>query len=200
MKSAFAARVMIVLVSIPLSSGCAAFRAGPSYVIEPWPLQSNERPLPSVSVVFDAVDQDGSRDIGTLFEQVRGATVRAFEDSGLFSHVSVGLRPSDFRAHVRFVRSQDDSRGSAFLLGLTVGVIPGIFSQTIGIRTELKKADGAICGKWERSERTTIWLGWLMLPFSPFVYPTSVVSDIVFDLNKSILIEASAVTAGAASG
>jgi hypothetical protein len=176
-----------------VAGGCASFRAAPR--------DSERLPIsgvawkPSVSVVIggEGVLDGKKRDLPVkALEHFRDLTKRAYEESGRFSEVRIGLDESDIRAEVQVINRGVANRGLAFLSGLTLLVLPAKAVDSFTVETRFASRDGNDLGHFERSEDVTTWFELILIFATPFAWPNSVIGDVLVDLNHGILDEAAA--------
>ena len=102
--------------------------------ITQWPPET-KAVKPSISLVvtgnalLNGQEQDVSRTV--LVNQWRALTMRAYQDSGLFSIVKDGTSEADLSAEINVVDQGDGSSVMPFITGLTMGLIPSSASDAL---------------------------------------------------------------------
>jgi hypothetical protein len=173
--------------------GCASFRAGAPSAEGP-PVSSVDW-KPSVSVVVGGEGRIGGkeRDLPPkALELFRELTKRAYEESERFSEVRIGLDESDVRAEVEIINRGIANQGLAFLSGFTLLLLPAKATDSFTVETRFTGRDGNELGRFERSEAVTTWFQLFLIFATPFAWPSTVVSDVIVDLNRAVLGDAAA--------
>lgn len=186
--------LFISLVLLPLFAGCASFRAGnvPHFSSLP-PTARVERKSISLKV-YGAVILNGKiyQCHPTAMKKWRKQTIRAYEDSGLFSEVKEDANELDLYAEVVIVDRGDTNAFLAFITGLTLYLIPSKATDEFTLKTTIKDKDGNILGAYEKSETVTLWQHLLLVFALPFNWPASVAKEALYDLNCATIKEANA--------
>jgi hypothetical protein len=184
-----AKRTKAYALAVTCLCGCVAFRAGPSASISSWPPAAGEA-RPTVSLLIEP-SAEQQAEIGSVFEVWRDQTVRAYRESGLFSDVSVGLQPRDMHVQITIRDQEYFSKTLDALLAMTFGLIPCYIRQNFSVRTEFRARGGETLAMFERAEASETWIQLFLLAVMPFrKSPPSVVSDVIYDLNRATLMEA----------
>jgi len=187
-------------------AGCATFRDGPNQPIAQWPPESTGGKK-TIAIKFDYKhffnDQElckccpapnAQKCCGPVQipDPMINSVLRAYRTSGLFSFVRDDSETSnaDIRAQVNITRKESGSTASAFITGLTVGVIPGYFQEKFIFNTTFVDPAGTTLGSYENSESSITWASLLLFPFLPYKSQGKVYSDMVFDLNRQTILEA----------
>lgn len=180
------------LLLLSLCGGCISFRATNQQPVSPWPLGSGVEGRSINIVVSGQMIVNGSeRDFAPHFlELCRKETVKAYEESGLFGHVHVGMVNTELQADVQLVDTQAISVAWDVLTLLTFFLCPTTHTDTYVITTALKDRAGHLRGTWQKSQTlTTVYQLFLMFAF-PSHWPHSVTKATIYDLNRLTLREA----------
>ena len=187
-------RYAAIVLGVMCVSGCASFRAGQLSPVSQWP----PSPAPSkrsISVVLSgkAIVNGANQEVNSQFLSVwREQTVKAYQDSGLFSEVGGGLGSSDLRAEVQILDRGEPNQALAFLSGLTMTIIPVKATDELIVKTAFKDRDGNTLGTFEKSESVATWIQLFMVFAMPGNFPGSVVKQTLYDLNRATISEARA--------
>lgn len=184
----------MLLVSLVWSvvSGCAAFRGGETQPPSTWPLskglgKQSISLLISGEAIVNGQKADVHQAATTAWEK---AAEKAYKDSGLFSDVKMGAADTDLRAEIHVIDRGEASTGLAFLSGFTMTLIPAKGEEEYVIKTILKNKQGQQLGTFERKEPMTFWIQLFLIFVMPFHWPNTVVTDILYDLNRATVIQA----------
>ena len=184
--------MFLILVLSFVISGCAAFREGNI----PRARMLAERAMekrPSIGVqVSGAVILDGKiyQSHPKTTKNWRTQTIKAYEESGLFSQVKEGASETELHAEVMIVDRGDPNRFLAFITGLTLYIIPSKATDEFTVKTTIRDGDGNTLGTFEESETVTLWQQLLLVLAMPFNWPESVAREALYDLNHATIREA----------
>ena len=78
----------------------------------------------------------------------------------------------------------------AFLSGFTLTLIPAKGAEEFVLKTILKNKEGQELGTFEKKEPMTFWIQFFLIFIMPFNWPNTVVTDILYDLNRATVIQA----------
>jgi len=120
----------------------------------------------------------------------RRQTVKAYEDSGLFSAILGGPAEADLEAEVMIVDKADPNAFFAFITGLTLYVIPSKATDEYTLQTTIRDREGKTVGAFEMSETVSLWQQVLLILAMPFNWPSSVAKEALYDLNHATLMDA----------
>ncbi|MDY6952467.1 MAG: hypothetical protein SWE60_13215 [Thermodesulfobacteriota bacterium] len=120
----------------------------------------------------------------------RGQTIKAYEDSGMFSVVREGADEADLEAEVMIVDKADPNSFFAFITGLTLYVIPSKATDKFTVQTTIRDREGKTVGTFERSETVSLWQQVLLILAMPFNWPSSVAKEALYDLNRATIMDA----------
>src|SRR5262245_23260165 len=104
--------------------GCATFRGDKLPELTDWPplAQSNKKTI-LLSISGNVSVNGKVQDFSRLIEDWRTQTVKAYEESGLFSSVVMSsAQPTDLRADITVDHKGEFSETVAFVTGITFGV------------------------------------------------------------------------------
>jgi hypothetical protein len=180
----------LVLLLASLGTGCITSREGQMPPITQWPPEA-KAVKPSISlmvsgkVILNGQEQDVSRTV--LVHQWRALTIRAYQDSGLFSNVKEGTTEGDLSAEINVVDQGDGNSVMPLITGLTMGLIPSAASDAVTLRTILKDSIGTTIGTFQMQETTTLWMQLFLVFAMPF---RTAENALVYDLNRATIQEA----------
>jgi len=129
--------------------------------------------------------------LANFFPESREEALKAYRESGCFSTVSEGLGDSDFHAAIAIRDDDQYSEGWQMFAGATLFLVPAVVDRKLTVDTELRDREGHLVGELSESEVGHIWMALLLLPAFPFAAPRTVDDDIVYDLNRRTIAEAS---------
>ena len=177
-------------------AGCVSFRSGRLTPTERWPPRKLDQ-QPSVTLVISgrATSNGNPGEVGKVFNLWRQQTERAYRESGLFSSVAVGLADSDLRAEVTVAERDELNELATAFTFLTVGVFPGVVTNTFTLHTEIKDRNGRTLKVVDETETSHMWIALVLLPAAALKSHQSTVADIIYDLNRTTLTELQGTTA-----
>ena len=167
-------RIALTGLLVSMTLGCASFpqgRLGPTS-----PPASLPTWKPTVAVVLSTEVIVNGKELDALpqaIELYEEQTKRAFQATGYFSKVSMGLEESDLRAETIVVNRGQVSQGLAFLTGLTFFLIPTKATDVLTMRTTFVDSAGRELGTFERTEGANTWLQLFLIVATPFNWPNS---------------------------
>lgn len=187
--------IVLLFVSVGMLSffaGCASFREGNV---------PRSRPSSQIAVgqgktisvqVYGAVILSGDiyRAHPKTLKNLRTLTIKAYEESGLFSYVKEGVGETDLKAEIMIVTSRAPNPLLGFITGLTFYVIPSNTKTEFTVKTTISDRDGKIVGTFEKSETVTRWRQLVLILAMPFNWPESVNREALYDLNRATIKEA----------
>jgi hypothetical protein len=193
-----------------LFSACEhAFRADKLPPISSWPLQSKGNNIgiktatagsggssvSTIGLMVTATDIDKKTNQVEAMPPLRPGfleanTKRAYQDSGLFSEIKGGMAEADRRADVKITAYVEGNLALAFLTGLTLHIIPHTFTYDYVINTTFYDQAGKELGMIEKAESFTTWDQLFLVFLMSFKSPKSVHPEIIYDLNRAIIVEA----------
>jgi hypothetical protein len=184
----------VLTISILLSSlsGCAAFRSGETQPPTPWPISKEPRKQSISLLITGESSVNGTRqDVPQrMIEVWQAAAEKAYKDSGFFSNVKVGAAETDLRAELHFTDRGEANSGLAFLSGFTLTLIPANAHGEMVVKTALKTKDGHPLGRFEKKETLSFWIQFFLIFIMPFNWPNTVVTEMLYDLNRATLDQA----------
>jgi hypothetical protein len=182
----------LVLVIFSISAGCITTREGQLPPRIQWPPEAKSvKPLISLVVSGKAFVNGKEQDVPAtvLVHQWRALTVRAYQDSGLFSDVKPEVADTELRAEIVITDQGESNRAMAFVTGFTMFLIPSSSTDVITVSTTLKDHKGTTIDTFQKQETSTLWMQ-LFLGFAmPF---RSKEAPLVYDLNRATILEARA--------
>jgi hypothetical protein len=181
--------IALILVAGGANSGCIMYREGQLPPIIQWPPDVKQtKPTISLTVTGQSILNDSAKEVPQGFlERWRNDTVRAYQDSGLFSEVRQTTDDSDFRAEVRILDKGEYNPVMSFITGFTMFLIPSTANTTMTVTTVLKDRSGATLGLFQKSEGVTMW----MELFLAFAMPFRSLDQLpIYDLNRATILEA----------
>jgi hypothetical protein len=179
-------------------TGCASFRDDNRKAITSWPLQNFDK-KPSISITLSGKAWINEKElpadkVETNYSgQWRAQTSKAFEESGLFSAVKLGMTNSaDLQVDIQFEQREKFSETLSFLLGFTFGlsslVIPQKGSTTYTVMASFKDKDGHVIDSSKQSETVSTWMQLFLLFAMPFRDgPEAMATAALYDLNRAVL-------------
>lgn len=185
-------RLLSFFIFLSFLSGCASFRADQLPPITSWPpeLTENKKTI-SLIIAGEALMKGKHQEVNiNMLSKWCEHTVKAYQDSGLFSSVSTGIIDSDIRAEIRIIDQGEGSAGLAFLSGFTFFIIPAYAYDQLSVITTLTDKDGNILGQYSKSEKVTFWMHLFLIFVMPFNSPFSVAGEVLYDLNRATINEA----------
>ncbi|MDY6837300.1 MAG: hypothetical protein SWH78_04920 [Thermodesulfobacteriota bacterium] len=188
-------RYVVLFLILALSSvvtGCAAFREG-SISRAGMLTETAMKKHPSIGVqVSGAVILNGKiyQSHPKTTKNWRAQTIRAYEESGLFSQVVESAGDTDLHAEVMIVDRGDPNRFFSFITGLTLYIIPSKATDKFTVKTAISDGDGNILEAFEKSETVTLWQHLFMIVAMPFNWPSSVAKEALYDLNRATISDA----------
>jgi len=209
------ALVPLVFLIVTLSlTGCSAlFREGPFQPPASWPITTASGKQ-SISLLISG--ETIGKDVHTLkeyrdsfyaeerlpFSEVRyrgwGSIAKAYRDSDIFSDVKIGAFDTDLRAEIHVLRRHEFSLWRNLTSLFTAFIVPASAQDEVIITTTLKNRELQSMGTFEKAEtvivRTQLFLiftfPFYMKDNPGFSMKDKVWSELVYDLNRSILSQA----------
>lgn len=173
-------------------TACAAFREG-NVPHGPWYSGTPTAKEKSISLgVYGAAILDGKiyQAHPKTMKNWRRQTIKAYEDSGIFSVVKEGTDEADLEAEIMIVDRADPNTFFAFITGLTLYVIPSKATDEFTVQTTIRDREGKTVGAFEKSETVSLWQQLLLILAMPFNWPSSVAKEALYDLNRATISEA----------
>ncbi len=182
-----ARRLAILLITV-CAPGCASFRTGRPAPLDRWPPPSIARPQSIALLITAQSTLNGNPgEVGPVFDHWREQTVRAYRESKLFSHVTVGLGDADLRAEVNLLAADEMSELAMLLMVSTIGLFPSVTTTRFTLHTHFKDRAGHDLGTFESHEVIRTWTELLLLPIMPLRSQRSAMSQTIYDLNRAVL-------------
>ena len=175
-------------------AGCASFRSGnvPRSLSFP---ETERAQQESMSLnIYGAVILNGKiyRAHPKTMKNWRRQTIKAYEESGLFSGVRGNSTETDLHAEIMIVDRGEANAFLAFLTGLTLYVIPSKAADEFTVKTTISDREGNTVGVFEKSETVTLWQQLVLIVAMPFNWPASVAKEALYDLNHATIRDARA--------
>lgn len=183
-------RIFIAVLALSVSA-CASFRGGQLEPIEGWPPSDTAKKSVSYVLTGKITLNEKVADMQPAALDVwKKSLDNAYTESKAFSSVKEGFSDTDVRAEVSITDTGNGSMFLAFLSGFTFGVIPSYANDEIVVKTTFKDKNGSVIGEVAKKEDVSMWIHLILLPATPFAFPTSVVNDVHYDLHRATLLEA----------
>lgn len=180
---------LVALLGLLLPA-CASFQGDRLGAVPQVPTP-DEKPTVSVAVFGEGRLNGEKRDLPTsALERFKEATREAYEGSGFFSDVRMGLEESDLRAEVKITNSGNPNYGLAFLSGFTLLLIPAKATDVFDVETAFKDRSGETIAEFSRTEEMDTWIELFLIFAAPFAWPGSVLHDTLVDVNDAVLHDA----------
>lgn len=178
---------MIALVA--LLSACAGIRGNQLGEITGWPPETKNKKSISY-VITGKIDMNGNvADAQPAALNLWKQNVeKAYKESEIFSSVSDGFSDTDIRAEISITDKGRGSMALAFLSGFTFGVIPSYANDEFIVNTTFKDRNGNVLASISKQEDVSQWIQILLLPVTPFAFPTSQVNGALYDIHRSTLL------------
>ena len=161
-----------------------------------WPPENAFSNKPSLSLSVSGTFDHGSSPTkvnSEFLDELKGSTIRAYEESGLFSSVRIDDKQADLQAEVNFIQKGSEGLAfiSGFISGYTFTLIPGYAKEEDFLKTTYKDRNGKVIGQIEKEESLSFWIQFFLLFAMPFVDgPSTVIDETHFDLNRTTIEEA----------
>ena len=197
-KSPFSLQSFIPMVLVFLMChGCATFRGDKLPELTDWPppAQSSKKTI-LLSISGNASANGKVQDFSNLIEDWRTQTVRAYEESGLFSSVVLSsAQPTDLRVDITVDHKGEYSETLAYVTGLTLGVsslvLPHKSSDDILMRCVVYDKKGQEVGAFQQNESLSTWIQLFLVFAMPFRDgPRKVETNVFYDMNRATILDA----------
>jgi hypothetical protein len=175
-----------------LLGGCASRRQWDQLPVRAWPPRAGAAAR-SISIAVTAESTLNGEPIGITgreLESWTAQTLRAYENSGLFSTVKAAPAATDLQARVRIFDHQEANWVMNTVTGLTAFLVPSRITDEFVVRTTLADSTGKELGSFETRERTELWQQLFLVFATPFAWPPAVEREVVYDLNRAVLVQA----------
>ena len=149
------------------ATGCHfAYQAGSPLTLEPWPLESNAGDM-SIGVILNITWPENIDEeiIVEGFDKDKFAqklVLETFQDSALFSVVTLEEQNTDLKAKVFFDSEMDEWKAADIITILSLGIIPvrwGIL-EFIG-KIDFYNKNGEFVGEVNKTITFHVWRGWI---------------------------------------
>jgi hypothetical protein len=182
--------IALIIVAGGTTSGCIMYREGQLPPTMQWP-PDVKQPKPTISLIVtgqSTLNGSVKKDSEDYYlEEWPRDTVRAYQDSGLFSEVRQAAVDSDLRAEIRILDNTESSSVMSFITGITLYLIPSTVTETMTVTTTLKDRNGSTLRSFEKSESLTTWVELFLAFAMPF---RSMDHLSVYELNRATILEA----------
>ncbi|TGK00546.1 hypothetical protein EHO58_19050 [Leptospira selangorensis] len=111
--------------------------------------------------------------------------------SGYISQVKSNTESTEINCDIIYTKKIYPHGGLTFLSGITLLIIPTMFSIHTIIDVSFKDKNGKLLGRYERNAESFNWLGLVFLPAMPFYFPEVEGREMHLQLISSIFKEAS---------
>ncbi|TGM12982.1 hypothetical protein EHQ81_12060 [Leptospira selangorensis] len=111
--------------------------------------------------------------------------------SGYVSQVKSNTESAEINCDIIYTKKIYPQDGLTFLSGITLLIIPTMFSINTIIDVSFKDKKGKLLGRYERNAESFNWLGLVFLPAMPFYFPEVEGREMHLQLISSIFKEAS---------
>ena len=184
--------LLLVGVSLVAVGGCAAFRSGETQPPASWPISKGPgKQSISLLVTGEGIVNNKRQDAPQQAIQIwQEAAVKSYKDSGLFSEVKIGAAATDLRSEIHIVDRGEASMGLAMLSGFTLTLFPANGQEDFILNTTLKNQEGKELGTFEKKETMSFWIQFFLIFIMPFNWPNTVVSEMLYDLNRATISQA----------
>lgn len=182
----------ITLFVFLMNAGCTLIREGQLQPITQWPPErKTDKQTISLAMKGTVVHngQEVSQDVikTSLLYVWQDLTVRAYQESGLFSDVKTEPAETDLRAEINIIDRGEGNKTMAALTGFTLYLIPSSATDAVTVSTTLKDRHGATIGTFQKQEAHTLWQQLFLVFAMPF---RSKEEPLVYDLNRATILEA----------
>jgi hypothetical protein len=176
----------ITLFLLLMTAGCITIREGQLQPITQWPPERKSgKQTISLAVKGKVIynGQEVSQDVTKtkLLYAWQDLTVRAYQESGLFSDVKTEPADTDLRAEITIIDRGDNTTVR------TLYLIPSSATDAVTVSTTLKDRHGAVIGNFQKQEAHTLWQHVFLIFAMPF---RSTEQPLVYDLNRATILEA----------
>ena len=182
----------LALLLVSINAGCITTREGQLPPITQWPPEGKSaKPFISLAVSGKAFMNEKEQDVPAtaLVHQWRALTVRAYQESGLFSDVKPEAGDTELRAEIVITDHGEGSKAMSLVTGFTMFLIPSSATDAITVSTTLKDRSGATIVAFRKQETSTLWMQLFLGVAMPF---RTKEEPLVYDLNRATILEARA--------
>ncbi|MEI6545085.1 MAG: hypothetical protein WCL60_16340 [Methylococcales bacterium] len=180
----------LILALLFITTGCATFREDGRATLSKWPPDApvNKNTI-ALQVSGNWISNDEQQDVNVdLLENWRKEVFRAYETSGLFSAVKSGTEKSDIYADVKITDKGDFSMFMTILSHIIP--IPRKTHDCLIFNTTYKDKNGRLLSTVSKTECVNTWFSVFLFPAMFSNFPETVAKDVLFDLNRSSILEA----------
>ena len=188
---------LFVVISIFLLASCASFRGGKLGDIDgKWPPKTEAKKTIVYTIHGKSKNQATGKFMDTPPNVLKAFQVEleaAYNDSGLFSsmHEATGdTGNADLYADVEFKNDGSGSMLLAMISGATFLVVPAYANDVFIVKTTFKDHDGKVLAEVEKKENVFTWFQIIMLPLTPFAFPTVKAKSAQYDICRATLLAA----------
>jgi len=186
--------MLVCLVLMVATEGCASFRAGSLPSVSLWPPPAANGSKSIIVVVAGKTIVNGSERefVSPFLDQCLERTVAAYRESRLFSQVNARVPEPDLRADVNIIDRMVVPVWLDILAVLTFALSPTTHMDTFVMTTTLTNQAGRLLGTFHKSEVIATTYHLLLIVGSLTHRPDQVTKETIYDLNRTILLEAHA--------
>ena len=177
-------------LALMVLTGCASFPGRVLPEVTHFPAVS-EKPTVNVSLSFRQYMNGQPLNIGVKIveDAMQKMIIERFEESGLYSVVSVNNPNPDVSVVVDMKDEGTGSYGMAILTGLTLYIIPSSATDSFVVKAKVKNNKTGVEKTVEVEDFVTLWQEILLLPFLPFNFPPSVNQDVLKNIMDTVAIK-----------
>lgn len=182
-----AAGLTLLLVVAGLS-GCMV-RGGNLEIAPAWPIQQRAG-AKAISIEISMAPLSGDkRPPKESLELHEKLVVKAYEEAGLFSKVTLGKDLAGLKAEVVVSGEEGKNNGFLFFLsGITLTLVPAKANYSPTMETVFKDSQGNTIGTIKKSEDISIWFGLFPLLVLPF--RSIDVNGVLLDIHRATISDA----------
>ena len=183
--------VTSVLIGSLLSS-CASFREGHLQLPKSWPPEVTQRKNSiSLFVTGEAFLNDLRMNVPLgVMQNWQKQIAKAYVASGLFSEVKLGAEGTDLRSEVHVRDFVQYRKALAIISGLTLTLFPATGHDKFVVRARILDKDGQTLQTIEKTETINLWIQFFLIFIMPFNWPPTKPADTLYDLSRTIIMEA----------
>ncbi|RHX83287.1 hypothetical protein [Leptospira stimsonii] len=186
---------ILIVLSIITFSNCATFTYYPEFPSK-YEMVMNFKPpekRKSLKVsIKRVIISDGEEITLSSGGNKRAETnfIEHLESTKAFSRITTENIESDLQCDIVWEEALGSSIALNMLSGITLLVVPGSMESTVNLSMNFKNKKGTIIKEYRRSVTFQTWIGWIMIPFTPFYFIFSEVEKGNREIIQSIIQEA----------
>ncbi len=190
-------RLLINTALILILSSCAGWRSEHTLPVGKYPEKfQSETNKPKISFklkkyeYFDNDVLDKEKSSTQNMAQVSKMVEDVYKDSNIFNMVDEDSPNKEMSIEVEITRKHKAGIGMTVVSALTLFLVPRGVSEEIVVTTRFLNKKGELIGMVEKNDDIVTWYQTFMLFATPFMYPNSIKTETIKDLNRASLIEA----------